>query len=436
MLGQLFAKECKQTAKSLIYWLIVLILIFGFTTQLGNNMEIAKEPKPGRASYGYQASRDPEIIMSRTLGKLTEEYFRGNYTTYPIGFYKNVTLDKEDDHRIKEILKEAAEITGKEEAGRVMEDWYTAQTELKETESGGTEAEDMGPNDVNAGDMMYREPLKIEPAAGLTYERFAELMDEADKILGGGSEYGKDEREMNAEVPKTYEDAKKEYNTLIEKDGLTGGYARLFCDYMGIFLGILPVFLAVTRGMRDRRAVMQELIYTRRCPSLTVVASRYLAMIVMLVLPVLVLSVFPLAKCMNYARTAGITVDMLAFVKYTFGWLMPMIMITAALGMFLTELTDTAAAVLVQGAWWFVAIFGGVQTLRGGMYGWNLVPRHNTEFNWQGYHDGFAQLALNRTLYAAAALLLTLLTAYIYSQKRKGRLQIRGKILANRKSKS
>ena len=76
MLGQLFAKECKQTAKSLIYWLIVLILIFGFTTQLGNNMEIAKEPKPGRASYGYQASRDPEIIMSRTLGKLTEEYFK------------------------------------------------------------------------------------------------------------------------------------------------------------------------------------------------------------------------------------------------------------------------------------------------------------------------------------------------------------------------
>ena len=55
MLGQLFAKECKQTAKSLIYWLIVLILIFGFTTQLGNNMEIASQSLDGRAMGIRQA---------------------------------------------------------------------------------------------------------------------------------------------------------------------------------------------------------------------------------------------------------------------------------------------------------------------------------------------------------------------------------------------
>lgn len=428
MLGQLFVKECEQTVKSLIYWLTVLLLIFDFTTQLGSNMEIAKEPKPGQESYGYQASHDPEIIMSSTLGKLTEEYFRENYTTYPIGFYKNVTLDEEKDQRIGEILKEATGIGTREEAGRMMEEWYAAQEEPGETES--NEAE------LYAGDMMYREPLKVKPADGLTYEHFTELMDEADKILGGGSSYNEIYREENAEVPKTYEDAMEEYHTLIEKDRLTGGYARLFCDYMGIFLGVLPVFLAVTRVLRDRRAMIQELIYIRQCSSFTVVVSRYLAMVVMLVLPVLVLSLVPLSTCMSYARTAGITVDMLAFVKYTFGWLLPTIMVAAAMGMFLTELTDTAVAVLVQGAWWFIAIFGGVQTLKGGMYGWNLIPRHNTELNWQGFHEGFTQLALNRILYAAAALVLIALTVCIYSQKRKGRLQIRGKILANRKSKS
>ena len=36
MLGQLFVKECKLTVKSLIYWVIVLILIFDFSTQLGD----------------------------------------------------------------------------------------------------------------------------------------------------------------------------------------------------------------------------------------------------------------------------------------------------------------------------------------------------------------------------------------------------------------
>ena len=261
-------------------------------------------------------------------------------------------------------------------------------------------------------------------------------MEEADRILGGGSKYGEEYREKNAVVPMTYEDAVREYEILVEEDRLTGGYARLFSDYMGIFLGVLPVFLAVARGLRDRRAMIQELIYTRKCDSVTIITSRYLSMIVMLTLPVLALSVIPLSKCIIYANTAGIAVDMLAFVKYTFGWLLPTIMIAAALGMFLTELTDTAVAVLVQGAWWFVAVFAGVQSIDGGQYGWSLVPRHNTEMNWQGFHDGFAQLAANRAFYAAAALLLVALTSFLYSQKRKGRLNIYGKLLANRKNKS
>lgn len=413
MLGQLFVRECRQTARSLIFWLIVLILIFDFTTQLGE-MEIGEEPQPGQESYGYRQSKDPDIIMRSTLGQLTEEYVRENYTTYPIGFYKSVTLNEKDDARIGEILEETAGIAGRESAEQIIEEWYAARNEPG----------------------LAGELLKIEPADGLTYEQFTDLMDEADKILGGGSNYGKEYREKNAQVPKTYEEAVKEYDALLEKDRLTGGYARLFCDYMVIFLGILPVFLAVTRGLRDRRSMMQELIYTRKCSSLTVIVSRYLAMIVMLTLPVLILSLNPLLKCMSYAGKAGIAADMLAFVKYTFGWLLPTIMVVSALGMLLTELTDTAAAVLVQGAWWFIAVFSGADSLRGGMYGWSLTPRHNTELNWQGFHDGFAQLAANRLLYTAAALLLVVLTVFIYSQKRKGRLHIRGKILADRKNKS
>ena len=114
---------------------------------------------------------------------------------------------------------------------------------------------------------------------------------------------------------------------------------------------------------------MQELIYTRKASSLIIVSSRYLAMLAMLVIPVLALSVIPLMQCVRFGNSAGVSVDMLAFVKYTFGWLVPTIMIVLAVGMFLTELTDTAAAVLVQGAWWFISVFSGVNTLGGGMYG-------------------------------------------------------------------
>ena len=44
MFGQLLIKECRQTAKSLIYWLIILVLIFVFATQIGE-MDILKKAR-------------------------------------------------------------------------------------------------------------------------------------------------------------------------------------------------------------------------------------------------------------------------------------------------------------------------------------------------------------------------------------------------------
>lgn len=411
MFGQLFLKECHQTLKSLIYWLIVLILIFDFSTQLGG-MKVMEKPQPGEDDYGWTTSKDPNIIMENTLGALAEEYYRESYSTYPIGFYKQVTLNAEDDARIGEILKETTGLADRTAVENTIMEWYASQN------------------------MDTVQNFALKPKEDLTWERFETLMDEADDILGGGSSYGKSYRNSNARIPMTYEEAVNEYNTLTEKDRLTGGYARLFSDYMVIFLGILPVFLSVTRGLRDRRAGMQELIYSRKCSSTVIIVSRYLSMLVMLILPILAISVIPLTKCLEAAKAAGISADVFAFVKYTFGWLTPTIMITLAVGMFLTELTDTALAVLVQGAWWFVSIFTSIISMKGGMYGWNLIPRHNTVLNWEGYHEAFAQLATNRILYAGLALLLIVFTILIYGQKRKGRLQIRGKILANRKNKS
>ena len=77
MLGQLFIKECRQTTRSLIFWLIVLILVWIYASQLGET-EIKNEPMPGQESYGLQISQDPELIMRSTLKLLTEEYFQGN----------------------------------------------------------------------------------------------------------------------------------------------------------------------------------------------------------------------------------------------------------------------------------------------------------------------------------------------------------------------
>ena len=107
----------------------------------------------------------------------------------------------------------------------------------------------------------------LKPKGGLTYETFLKEMKEVCKILGPGSDFTAEAIKNSAVVEMTYEDALEEYHNLLEKDGLTGGYARLFCDYMGIILAILPVFVAVTREIRDKRAQMKELIYTRKASS-------------------------------------------------------------------------------------------------------------------------------------------------------------------------
>ena len=410
MLFKLFMKECSQTVKSLTYWLMVIIMVLFFASQMGQ-MDMEKAPEKGLEDYGVKPSKDKNIIMSATLGMLAGEYAEGRYTTYPIGFVKSVTLGKEEEAKVGEILKEATGLD-KEEIEEKIDEFYE-----------------------NSGGIITSRPV-LEPLESLSYGRFEEIMQEVDDMLGSGSSYALDSLGDNGSEPKTYEDAVKEYEELVQKDGYTGGYARLFSDYMVIILGILPVFLAVTRELRDRRANMQELIYVRRSSSMTIIASRYLSMVVMILIPVFALSIQPLASCVTYAKTAGISVDYLAFAKYIAGWLLPTVMVVTALGMLLTELTDTALAVLVQGAWWFVSIFMGAKTMNGGRYGWNLIPRHNTILNYSGYQEGFSQLLSNRILYASLAVIAVSVTAWIYSQKRKGRMNIRGKISANRKSQS
>ena len=250
-------------------------------------------------------------------------------------------------------------------------------------------------------------------------------IEEQDKINGllyGGDDY------------ITYEDAMEEYQNLNEKDKITGGYARLFCDYMGIILGILPVFVVVTRELRDKRAKMKELVFVRKASSFTIIMSRYVSMCLMMFLPVLLISFYPLAECVGFAQGKGVNVQYTAFIIYSFGWLLPSILAVTGLGMFLTELTETAAAILVQGAWWFVSIFSGTAFMGGGNYGMNLIPRHNTQFNYLGFKEDFSSLVLNRSFYAALGIALVIAAVMVFEAKRKGKLKY-GKMSGNRKGK-
>ncbi len=453
----LYLKECKQVLKGLTYYFIIICMALFYFSQLGNT-EVVTKPQPGLPSYGWTVSDDKAVIMEKTLEVFAREYAFNKYYTYPYGFCKKVTLGNRKKAKMGEILLEVTGLEKEKLDSYLREHYYkgfdsstssdTSITISKDAAKDGTGLtieQDSGNNSTSISVEEASEQEQEAPAdyatnttaealtvkQGMTYENFTEFMSKADKLLGGGSNYHKDSLQNNAYVQRTYEQALADYKDIIEKDRLTGAYARLFCDYIGIVLAILPIFIAVTRFQRDRRAKANEIIFTRKASSLQIVLSRYFAMLTMLLLPVFLISLSMLIECIVTGSRTGVTIDYLAFPKYILGWLLPTMMVTTSVGVFFTELTDTAIAIIFQGLWWFISLMGN-KNLTGG-YGWNLVPRHNSLGEYQTYSDNFNTLVTNRITYTIISIVLIIAAVGIYDLKRKGRLNIRGKIFTNRK---
>lgn len=427
----LFVLEIKKIVKSIPYLIFVAAIIIGLYSQgvFRFDKDPLQEPQPGgvNGSYGYRYDEIPQMVMPSALRNLLSEFSNNNYTTYPIGFMKHVKLGEGEQEGMAEILSEITgssketilrEVVGIDSAGS---DNYTFQI-------GGDNMQQGEDGDFTIGSdaKQQNEPEKLTFAVrdDLEYSRFRELMKQADDLLGGGSKYAPDSLSQYGTVPLTYEEAKERYELALNSDQITGGYARLFSDYAGaMVLSVLPVFLAVILCMKDQRAKMEALIYTKKMSGVKLTLIRYAALVIAAMLPVIILSY--LSNMVVWGSYSGMHLDYLAPLKYDLGWLMPSVMISTAIGMFLTELTDTPIAVAVQGLWWMFDINLGIKTVHSGYSLFRLAPRHNVGakawFKTQDYLDNFQNLMQNRFLMAGISLLLVIFTILIYEAKRKGK---------------
>lgn len=411
MFGALFLKECKQTVKSLAYWAYAACLLLFFASQLGETDWELVKPLPGKeGEYGYTYSTDETLIMERTVRRLTEDYAQNSYGAYPLGFYKRVTLGEKKRARMGEIL---TELTGKsgEELEQFGYDYINEESAFYE------EMAEAG------ADLEMAAPPKPEAEAGLsehvTFERFLELMEEADDLIGGGSMYMTERVKYGVHVPQTYEGALEEYNEILEKDRYSGAFARLFCDYMGLMVTILPVFPAVARTLKDRRSRGLPALYSKEASSACVILARYLALLVLTMVPVLLLALYAQLQCGSAAAAAGLSADSFAFLKYAAGWLFPAAAFTVAVGLFISELTGSVTAVLFQGIFWFAGIFSSIDTLVGN-FGFKFVPRFNELGGAALFEREFPKLAANRAFYGVLSLVFLAAAVFSYDWKRRG----------------
>ncbi len=363
----LFWKEFKKTAASLLYVVYILAVIAAYVTQFAPELEepVAK-PVPGLEDYGTIAKEVPEVLMKEASAGLREEFLRESYDAYPMGFYREVHLTEEKTKQMKEVLNE----------------------------------------------------LSTDP---LTYERFRELMRRADQLIGGGSRYC-DAYLVRyfSNVPKTYEDALEEYELFLHKDKVMGGYARLFCDYMGVLVAsILPAFLGAALGVKDRRAKMEEVVYGKAVASFHLIFTRFFAALAAAALPVVLLAA---AATIQVGKLYPDDIlDRTAFFRYAGFWLMPQMMVSMAVGMLFSHLADRPVGILVQGIWWLFAMCGKTGVLTGSIGRFDLIPRHNSLLKAGEFLDRIGNLAFNRTFYTLLSLGLVFLTTGIYEQKRRGK---------------
>ena len=412
MLISLVKKECSMWMKSIVFYAYVIILVVFYISQMEGG-EIIRRPQPETGEYGYTYSDDEKVIMDSALRDLFEDFYSERpFTTYPIGFYKQVTLSEGEREQVAACISRLC--------GMSQEEWEEAFAEYSDGYS--VEYDELGRPIVEE-----KVPFPIVTAPEITYEQFEEIMEEVAGIIGPGSDYEKEQLKGHGVVEMTYEQALSEYENILYKDKISGAYARLFCDYMGIILGLLPVFFSTARVLRDKRSQIKEVVYAKKAETAAIVCSRYLGIVIMIFLPVLLLSFLPMSKSVYAAKMAGVSVDYLALVKYAIGWLLPTILFVTALAYMITELTEGFLTILVGVVVWFTAIFSA-DTLQ--WVGWNLIPRFNSLGEYNLFSYLLPQLVKNRIFYTAAALVLLGLTLIVYGLKRKGVLK-NGKVSEN-----
>lgn len=218
----------------------------------------------------------------------------------------------------------------------------------------------------------------------------------------------------------SYEEAMNEYEKTIYDDKVSSAFARLFCDYMTRGLGLYPVFLVVIFWLKDRRNRMNELIDCKQVGTAKLITVRFLAMLVAVMIPIAVLSFESLIPLIEFSADTGIAIDVFAFLKYIVWWLLPTAMIVTSLGMFLTILTSTPIAILIQFAWWFIDT--SMTALSGDTKIFTLMIRHNLLRGSELIHQDFILICLNRGLLVILSLLLVVVSVAIYNKKRGGKL--------------
>lgn len=395
MFSTLFWQEFKLTTKSVTYFVFVLCLL-GFVYSQGvTSFDSLTKPQPNQAEYGMKPTRDQQVIQTAGYSTLLNEWLSNEYATYPFGFIKTVVLSEKEQQQIEKILEKASQ--------QSMSQLIEAQAqEISQLEEG---AEYQG----------YAIPITQQH----DYQQFVADMATVEQLIGRGSSYELATLEQETKEPMTYEDALLEFERIVKDDQVSGAYARIICDYFGIILGILPVFLGATICLRDRRSGVQTVVFTKEVSSFKLITARFSSGIVSILVPVFLFSLIPATQTLYIAKQVGAQGSLVVFYSYLIVWLIPSVVAVTGLSFLTTELFGGTVAIVIQLVWWFLAIFTGVKQLVGHV-GLSLIPRFNRVGLTEVFQDIQKDFMINRLFFLVVGLGCLAAMIGVYQRKRGG----------------
>lgn len=371
MFFQLLKKDLNYIFRNITLYLFVAIVVLFYSTQFLGDTEAPVKPMPGQDYYGSVEIKDKTEEMKKVYQWLDIELNKGTITKH--GFInKEVKLTEENKTKIKNALMALS---------------------------------DSKPNSSS---------IEIK----VNYQEYLKIIRNVDKELGGKTNYGDRNRKYILYREMTYDEALEDFNNILSKDKYTNAYGRLFADYMAITAGIFPIFLSAFVLTRDKRSNMHELIYSRKVKSYIYIASKYITQVFAILVVYLLVATHATMKFSQIAIQNNYIIDNFAFFKYTFMWILPTIMFTTALGMFLSILFGNGLiAVPIQFLFWITSLI----PLEGDYNLSKILIRFNSVGKYSNYIQWKNDIMLNRIFYVLLPFFIVLLAAMLLEWKRGGR---------------
>ncbi len=427
-----FLKESKVTIRYITYliFLIALAAMFFFQYRAdvnydlqqaqkgilfeesrwgGTQINLLVKPLPDAENYGSMDAEIPEQVMQNVTYRLFRDISNNRFDTYLFGAIKtHKRLDTEERQRVYDIFEK---ITGQSvyqvdasfhemDLAKVVETRDMSVKQAKEFLKKDYYiklADEFTPNHGTALLYRYEEYMPIKE--DLSYEEFKERINEVKSIIGRKTADYEDLSRYGS-IPLTYDHAIARYEVFVNEDGISGAYARLFCDYMGILAGIVPAFIAAEAAIGGK------------------IWARFMSVAALTFIPVVLFALAATYELSAGVKPLGLTIDYFAFLKYSVAWLLPTVMFAAAVGLFFTILTRRTIGILVQFLLWIWSVmFWGQNGLVSIKYGANMFIRHNVVGEYQTYLASQNEIFMNRAAYTILA--LALITIAWYLQKKR-----------------